>query len=149
MSHEKGVSLYLAVVMLSIILAVAFGLVAILMGQIKMMRVIGFSVTAYYAAETGVERALYDYIQSGTIPFISPVPYSDQVLPNNSSYTVSVVCCHYAAPDCSWDETGDNVCSLGDAYIDENCEATDYCARSVGTYRGVKRAIEVSLFPTL
>ena len=146
MSHEKGVSLYLAVVMLSIILAVAFGLVAILMGQIKMMRVIGFSVTAYYAAETGVERALYDYIQSGTIPFTSPVPYPDQVLPNNSSYTVSVVCCHPSIDGCLWNSS-DTSCTDSGIDHDENCKATDYCARSVGTYRGVKRAIEVSLFP--
>jgi len=146
MSHEKGVSLYLAVVMLSIILAVAFGLFAILMGQIKMMRTLGFSVTAYYAAETGVERALNKYILSGNVPFDNPIPYQGENLSNGSSYTVSVVCCHPTTAGCLWD-LSDTTCSDSGIDQDLNCKATDYCARSVGTYEGVKRAIEVSLFP--
>jgi hypothetical protein len=61
---KKGVSIYLAVMIMAILLAMVLGLNAVLVNQIKTIRSIGYSVTAFYAAETGVEKAL----ESGCLP---------------------------------------------------------------------------------
>lgn len=57
---EKGVSLYISVIILTIMLAMVFGLSAIVTNQIKMIRGMGDSVAALYAADTGIERIIYD-----------------------------------------------------------------------------------------
>ena len=57
---EKGVSLYLAFMMMTVLLVIAFGMSAILFGQMKIIGGMGNSVIAFYAADTGIERALYE-----------------------------------------------------------------------------------------
>ncbi len=57
---EKGVSLYLSLVMMGILLSLALGLNSILLGQAKTTQEIGNSVFAFYAAETGIEKNLYN-----------------------------------------------------------------------------------------
>lgn len=57
---QKGVSLYLALAILTILLAIALGVSAIFLGQTRTLTAIGFSVTAFYAADTGIERELYE-----------------------------------------------------------------------------------------
>ena len=48
----------MAVIIMAIMLAIVLGLNAILVGQIKTIRNMGYSVIAFYAAETGIEEAL-------------------------------------------------------------------------------------------
>ena len=55
---QKGVSLYLAVIIMLILLAIALGVSTILVGQIKTIRGMGNSVSAFYAADTGIETEL-------------------------------------------------------------------------------------------
>jgi len=57
---QKGVSLYLAIMMMSVFLTIVLGMSAILFHQLKIIRQMGNSVVAFYAADTGIERALYD-----------------------------------------------------------------------------------------
>jgi len=57
---QKGVSLYFSIIILSILLAIVLGLGAILIGQTRMIKGMGDSVTAFYGADTGVERILYE-----------------------------------------------------------------------------------------
>ena len=59
-NSKKGVSLYIAVIILTIMLAMVFGLSAIVSNQIRMIRGMGDSVAALYAADTGIERVLYN-----------------------------------------------------------------------------------------
>jgi hypothetical protein len=56
---ERGVSLYLSILILSILLAIALGLTAILVQQTRTIKEMGDSVTAFFAADTGVEIVLY------------------------------------------------------------------------------------------
>ena len=56
---NKGVSLYLAVVIMAILLAIVLGVSAILVSQIKIIRGVENSVIAFYAADTGIEDILY------------------------------------------------------------------------------------------
>ena len=74
------------------------------------MRNVGFSITSFYAADSGIERTLL------------------------------------------LDTPGDNSGSVGEAEYEatvENggqggCEAPNYCVKSVGSYKGTRRAIEVT-----
>ena len=58
LKSNRGVSLYLALLIMAILLSIGLGISAILFGQIKIIRGIGDSVVAFYAADTGIERAL-------------------------------------------------------------------------------------------
>jgi len=62
---EKGISLYLAVVILAILTSAVLGLVVLLTGQIKIFSPLGDSVIAFYAADTGVEHSLYNIRKEG------------------------------------------------------------------------------------
>ena len=111
---QSGVSLFLVIIIMTILLAIALGLSAIFLGQMVMFREMGYSVIAFYAADAGIEKVL--------IQREDPLPlngYSD-TLPNGSSYILSVF-------------------SSG-----PNCPALNFCIKSVGTYKEVKRAIEIT-----
>ena len=63
---KQGVSIYLALVIMFILLAIGLGVSLIIVSQMKMIRGMGNSVVAFYAADTGIEHALYNYrIQGG------------------------------------------------------------------------------------
>ena len=144
---QKGISLYLSVVILSIILAVVLGLTTILISQIKMIREIGHSVVALYAADTGIEQVLEVVIEYLT--GLGPAPdadYPETLLENDASYRVEVVCCDSADSDCTF-SGGAETCPLG-LVEDSTCQATYFCIRSVGTFEETQRAIEVKVYPT-
>lgn len=56
---QKGVSLYFAVVISSLLMAIALGLTTILIGQIKILKEMGDSVKAIFAADSGMEKIIY------------------------------------------------------------------------------------------
>jgi len=110
---QRGVILFLAVVIMAILLSIGLGISAILIGQIRMVRDIGNSVKAFYAADTGIEKALL--FRNDPIPNL---PLYD-VLDNGANYEVEAF---DFGPDC-----------LG----------VNFCLRSIGSFQGVSRAIEV------
>ena len=57
--NQKGVSLFLALVIMTIFLAMGLGLTAISLSQKKVIRGIDYSISALGAADTGVEEILY------------------------------------------------------------------------------------------
>ena len=109
---KKGVSIYFALIIMFILLAISLGISLIIISQAKMIREMGDSVTAFYAADTGIENSLYNSRQKGEIGGI-PGP----ILIGDANYTVTKV--------------------IGEEKW-----------RSVGTFKQVKRAIEIRL-PTL
>jgi len=117
---SKGVSLYLALMTMSIFLALALGISVISFSQLKMARTIGYSVTAFYASDTGIERTLYE-ISQGT----------------------GVIGSHYG-------ETPEETLENGSNYITDiigpgaDCSASTYCIKSIGIYKDTKRAILIS-----
>ena len=58
-NSEKGVSLIITFFILVIVLAVVLSISVILYSEIKIIRNIGDSVVAFYAADAGVEKTLY------------------------------------------------------------------------------------------
>ena len=150
---QKGLSLFLVIIILAIILAIVFGLSTISVSQIKITRWIGDSVVAFYAADTGIEKVLgpaLKYVVEGSSSLQPEYPFSS--LENNASYEVKTVCCFYNADgpphdQCYFDNSvPEKECPAGFA-VDSTCEATHFCVRSVGEYKGIKRAIEVKIKP--
>ena len=116
---QSGVSLYLVIVVMVILLAIVLGLTSILVGQMKMVREMGYSVIALSAADAGIERVLVDWGAPTTTP-----NYYDNSLSNGATYEVSVI------------PTGTG-----------GCTALNYCIKSIGIYppnEGVRRAIEIT-----
>jgi len=57
---KRGVSIYLALMIMFILITIGLGVSLIIVSQIKMIKGMGDSVVAFYAADTGIERALYE-----------------------------------------------------------------------------------------
>ena len=106
---QKGVSLMFAIFILTFVLSIGLGISTILVRQVKITREIGYSVIAFYAADSGIEEVLL---------MAAPTPTSDSV--NGASYDVQV-------------ENG----GAG------SCTASNYCIKSIGSYKNTRRAIEI------
>lgn len=113
---EKGIALVLSVIILSLLLAAALGISTILVGQMTVLRGMEQSVQAYFAADSGIERVLYDDSQG--VDIISTCPCSGN-LDNGASYNVLAL---PPGPDC-----------IG----------VSYCLQSIGSFRDSRRAIEI------
>lgn len=111
---ERGFSLYLTVFVMIVILGIALGLSSQFFTQVELIRGIDDSLIAFYAAEAGIERQLYE----GTLP-PPPVNYSG-TLSNGATYTVRVI--------------------LATA---TECSGTQFCIESIGSYEQAQRAIWV------
>ena len=137
-SNQKGISLLFTVLITSFVLAIGLGLSALLIQEMKLMGEIGYSVIAFYAADSGIEAAIYDLYQSE-----SPTPVhsdeSDSVNLDDAGYDTLAKCCDPVFEKCSLE------CPIELGFeIDENCNTTNYCLKSAGSYKKVKRAIEIN-----
>ncbi len=121
-NKQKGLSLYLAIVIMVILLAIVLGAGAILLGQLKVIKGMENSVIAFYAADTGIERVLMDRAD-----------------PKNGEAALN---CTKISP-CSLDNEAEYYIEAK-AGGEGDCPAiNNFCIRSVGTYGETKRAIEV------
>ena len=93
---KKGVSLYFAIVILSVLSTTLLALITISISQIKVIWTLGDSVVAFFAADTGIEECLYRIRKEGNFN-----PFSGSL--NGASYTVTV---QGVGPDCD----ADNYC---------------------------------------
>lgn len=88
MKHKidnRGVSLLLTLLIMAALLAIGLGVSRLSVGEIKITREVPKSIIAYYAAEAGVERAIYEERVGGGA---STTPECSQALDNNSSYGI-------------------------------------------------------------
>jgi hypothetical protein len=123
---QRGVSLYIALMVMAILLGIGLGMSALLLSQLDTLRGIGHSVLAFYATDAGIDRVLYidqkDCAnQSDRIGCLGTAitALGTQILSNTAQYTLTIE-------------------SLGGA-----CTASTYCAKSVGTYQQARRAVRV------
>jgi len=65
MNKQKG-SIYLTVILLGVILAVAVGVVSIVVSGSNLVKGLGDSVKAFHVADTGLEEALYQLRKDGS-----------------------------------------------------------------------------------
>ncbi len=117
-TQEKGISLLFVIIIMSVILAIGAGISTIFIQEGKMMVEVGYSVIAFYAADAGIESAL-----------IADNPESPLVgdLGDGVGYIVYIKC----------------GTDLDDCPADPSCDALNYCMKSIGSYKTVKRAIEI------
>lgn len=133
LNNQRGVSIYIAVVITAVLLGIALGLSTTFLTQVETLRGVGKSVFAFYAAEAGIERVLF--IDASICASVTPLVQrincirdeinnlssSDKTLGNGASYEVIV------------EDGGDGVCPAG----------TNYCVKSIGEYKQANRAIRV------
>lgn len=120
---QKGASLYFALITLSILMLVVFGISTIIVIQVGTIRRAGDSVIAFYAADAGIERALYG-IKLGELSIGDSLQeYLD--LDIAVRYDTSILA------------TTSPECPPGTVY---------YCIKSIGTYEDVntRRGIQVN-----
>ena len=86
MSNQKGVSLYLALMVMSLLSAVVLGLISISISGIKIAQGLENSVISFYAANTGIEHCLYNIRKQGTTEVIPEI-----LLNGEADYGVSVI----------------------------------------------------------
>jgi hypothetical protein len=114
---REGIAIYLAAVTLSIVLAIALSVGALSASRLKNLNEAGDSVTAFAAAETGIERSLSDYNSTpGT--FVDGYAFEEN-LGGGIGYKISV-----------------KTCGGSGQYI---------CITSIGSYRNARRAVKVEL----
>ncbi len=112
---QKGISLFLALIILSLNLSIVLGLTVILIDEIEMNKSIGHAVMSFYAADSGIEEALVnrDSPASSYSGFFN-------LSGGTASYNVTVTTSSF-----------------------DGCAADNFCVKSVGTYKETKRAIKV------
>ena len=125
---QKGtVSLFLTIMIMILSLAMILGLTAIFVGQIRIIKGMGDSVTAFYAANTGIEKLLYKdkLCHQQSPPCVSPC--RPDCLGLVLSYKITETLANgasYSAKASLW---------KGQAVF-----------QSLGVFRGARRAISVS-----
>lgn len=112
---QKGSTLYLGLMIMTILLGIAFGLSSIFLQQTGMIRSMGQSVIAFYAADAGIE----DVLMERSSPSSVCTEASPCLLDNGAQYWIAI-------------ETPG-----------PSCEAVNYCITAVGAYEETRRAIEI------
>lgn len=116
MKNERGSSLYLTLLIMSVMLSVVLGLTNIIIGGSKLVGGLSSSVKAFTAADTGVEMALYQIYKGGNCTALS------NYLPGESSTS-----------------------GYGYSYaISGSCLSSGMVIDSTGTYLTSSRKIEIS-----
>lgn len=124
LDKQSGSSILLAMLILIAILAIAFGIASLMYGEIKLLQEMPKSLKAYYAAETGIERKLYDIRKNSDFNDMgNPADLSD------CSYGTSGVVCLESSDDC---------------YSVNVTTGTPTIIKAYGCYKDTKRAVEVS-----
>ena len=84
MLNQKGISIYLALMIMSILSAVVLGLISMSISGIKIAKGLENSVISFYAANTGIEHSLYNIRKQGETGIVS-----DVLLDGEAGYNVS------------------------------------------------------------
>lgn len=126
LKQKKGISLYLTLVVMAVVLGIGLGLSTIVINQMKMTREVGYSTIALIAAEAGIEKALFDVYKNK-----APKSYYSMTLSNGASYEAKVT------------QPAGSRCQFSGIPEDENCEGNCYCIKSTGIYKSTRRTLEV------
>ncbi|MBU3934430.1 hypothetical protein KKC00_00445 [Patescibacteria group bacterium] len=145
-SREKGVAFLITFFVMGIALSVILGVSSILISEIKVIRNIGNSVSAFYAADTGIEEIIY---------------FDSNKIPEGGTRGFCNICnvcsdfgcqdCQISGDDCDLDTCTDCQVSYyaqinGSRYdIISSVGPEEEVFRSYGSYAKTIRAIELNL----
>jgi hypothetical protein len=122
MKKEKGASLLITIILLSLFLAISLALSNFVVQQIKAFSEIGFAIKAFYIADSGIEKTmLTQQIPPDWIPF--------------GEGAFKIFC------ECKNSSSCPQNCPL--APPTSTCLAQNFCLKSIGEYKGFRQAIEV------
>jgi len=82
---QRGIALYIVIILLSVFVTVVFTLTSVSLSQIRISWQAGYSVKAFGAADSGVEQALYNIRKIDSFGNISQTN-----LDSGSSYSVII-----------------------------------------------------------
>ena len=124
---EKGISIYLAMMIMTVLLGTALGVSALVIGRLSSLSGLGNSVMALYATDTGIEQVLFADIVNclGEVdPVVREACVRDNAvlqdtLANGAMYTIEITSA-------------------------ASCGASAYCVKSTGEYNGSRRAIRIA-----
>jgi hypothetical protein len=115
---QEGTTLYFAIIIMSSLLAAVFSLGTVVLIQLRTIKGMGDSIIAYYAADSGIETALYNGKSSP--------PAS---IPETSAWSGG-----FASFETQTFATGTPECINGKWY----------CISSVGKYQATERRVKVT-----
>ena len=142
-TNQKGAILYLTIIIMAIMSTMAIGLNVFFTSQIKMTKDISDSVKALYVADTGIEMLLRMSIDDIKAIGNGGKISEDNEFGDDYGYQVQVVCCVAETGDCKLVGAVPGIVCPAGFEIDSDCEANYFCYKSVGNYKGIKRAIEI------
>ena len=120
---QRGVSLYMTFMVMTMLLGIGLGMSALLLSQLDTLRGIGYSVLAFYATDAGIEKIVYDDQKGVNILTQCPEggsnPACTATLSSGATFVITV-----SGPG-------------------PGCLAAKYCAKSVGAYQQARRAVRV------
>ena len=124
LQSQKGISIFLVVIVLAVISGVALGLVRVVVTELQTQRGIENSIFTFFAAEAGLEQILYIDIQTCSANVLCLKTEANNLgvvsLPNDATYKIVV------------DAPGEN-----------GCTGIAYCATSVGSFGKGRRVISI------
>ncbi len=125
MEKEKGASIYFALDILAIMMAIVVGISTIIVVQLTNIKEAGDSVVAFYAADTGIERTLWEDKQGNDLEPGFPGEFLDEDFNVVASYYTTV---HTSTTD------------------PLTCSAVYYCIESIGKYESsdTRRGIQIN-----
>lgn len=93
--YNQGIAIYMAVTITAALVLVSFAIINLVLKQISISSVARDSVAAFYAADSGIECALYWDLKNPTNPtrsaFSTTTPTQTFVSCNNQSIPISVI----------------------------------------------------------
>lgn len=154
--RERGISIYFVFLLLVILFSLSLGLSNLIFIRFQIAKKIGKSVVAFYAADSGIEKVLYDVRRSKErMEWESPPPLPPSppgcrgkacVKPRNSGSLSDLLgkgpCEYGAGVTC---REGYGKCSdfCDSCVASQECDGPRFCVFSRGAFKGTKRAIEV------
>jgi hypothetical protein len=121
-NNQKGASIYFALNILAIMMTIVIGISTIIVVQLNSMKIAGDSVVAFYAADAGIEKSLFEAKNSGA----GPGDFFNEFLDDAGimvSYEATIV-----------------------ATNTSDCIASYYCIRSIGKFESsdTRRSIQIN-----
>jgi Tfp pilus assembly protein PilX len=136
LKNNNGAALFLALMMLTAILTISLGAANLVFSGIKRGQLQSESTKSYFAAETGAERVLWEIRKNGFDPSVTC---------NSSTVNVS-----FSPTGCQSSPIIYNLVN-GAFYkviYDDSGAPNNIIFKSIGTYKGVERAIEINYEPS-
>ena len=137
---QRGVSLYIAFMIMTVLLGISLGASTLLFSQIGVLKGMGHSVLAFYAVDTGVEIALLADKEAGCSIIVNinarmvclntefqsmgADPQNIRLLTNGSGYNLVAA------------KTGTPGCPTGQGFI--------YCIKVNGFYQEARRTVRIA-----